>query len=538
MATKVRIAGDPHARRAMASGVATVSTLLSLTLGPFRGRILVDNRRGGEPLDDGDQVTQRLLQLPNALEDMGNQLMRKALGSVESKCHDGSATCAVIAHSILRNAEPLLASGYDSRDLMQDIAVACRHVLDLIDQRAEPIDTAEHIEAVLRSAMVEPGIAATVADILGTMGPYGFVTVEESRMPDLAYEYVEGSRWTTRLASPYFLRTGTTVASLRDPVVAVSSAPLTTVDSVIPAVEAVANASRPGLVLIAPSFSEQVIGLLLVNRDRGSLGDALAIVAPRSVNFGSDILDDIAAIVGATSPSTQFGTSRLRASDLGAASEVWASMSTFGIVGGQGDAQAIEERLCEVRNQATAEGSRTRKRQLGDRAGTLAGLSALVRVPNRTAAFGEDKVRKVEKALAVARQAVRDGVVPGGGAMLARCANELERQCRANPAAQLVARAIREPMATILENAGLQSGPVLHQLSERGWHDTFDVASGRWTDARVSGLWDAATTTRVALETAASAAIMVISTETLVSRGAVDPNFGLDSGADAPSRAR
>lgn len=520
----------------MASGVATVSRLLSLTLGPTRGRILIDNRRGGEALDDGEVVMQRLLQLPDAFEDMGNQLIRKALGSVEKKCQDGAATCAVLTHAILQEAERLLASGIDARQLMEEIAVAGRYVLDLIDQRAEPVDADEHIEPILSAAMVDPGIAATIVDILGTVGAYGSVTVEEHRLPNLAYEFVEGSRWTTRLASPWFLRAGTTVASVHDPVIAVSSTPLTTVESVLPAIEAAAGESRSGLVFIAPEFSEQVLSLLLVNRDRGMLDDALAITAPKSVHFGADILDDIATIVGATSPRTRFDTSRIQASDLGSASEVWASTSAFGIVSGQGDAEAIETRLREVRSQATLESNGARKRQLGDRAGTLAGVSALVRVPNRTAAYGENRVRKVQKALAIARHALRDGAVPGGGAALARCAIDLEGHDPASAGATVVSRAIREPMATIVENAGFERGAIEFGLTQRAWHDTFDVTTGQWADARVSGLWDSAATTRVAFQTALSAAIMVISTETLVSRGAVDPNFGLEPDAEAMPR--
>lgn len=531
MASKVRIAGDPHARRAMANGVAKVSSLLSLTLGPTRGRIIVDNNRGGELLDDGELVTERLHQLPDAFEDMGNQIIRKALGSVGTKRKDGVATCAVLAHAILRHAEPLLASGYDPRQLMEEIAVSGRHVLDQIAERAEPLDAAEHIEAVLSTAMVDPGIATTIAGILDTVGAHGTVTVEEHRLPSLDWEFVEGSRWTTRLASPYFLRAGATVTSLYDPVVAVSSAPLTTVDAVLPAIEAAMGDSRSSVVLIAPSFSEQVLSLLLVNRERGLLSDALAIIAPKSINFGPDILDDIAAIVGAPMPSTRFGTNRLQATDLGSAREVWASASAFGIVGGHGDAGAIEERLREVRSQTAVESNGARKRQLGDRAGTLAGLSALVRVPNRTAAFGEDKVRKVEKALAVARHALREGVVPGGGVTLARCAMDLDQQCPASAGARVVSQAILEPMDSIVGNAGYERGSIQYQLSRREWHDVFDVTTGQWADARDSGLLDSVGTLRVALQTALSAAIMVISTETLVSHGAVDPTFGPDPAA-------
>ncbi len=518
----------------MSGGVGTASTLLSLTLGPSRGRILVDNRKAGEPLDDGDILMERLLELPDAFEDMGHQILRKALSSVGRKCHDGTATCAVIAQSILRDAEPLLTSGHDARQLSQDIAVSCRHAIDWIDQQAWPAETVRDVERVLETAMVEADLAASVAEIIGTVGASGSVTVEEWRLPDLAYEYVQGSRWTTRLASPYFLRSNTTVMSLADPLVGISAAPMDSVEAVAPAIEAAASSPGKTLALIAPSFSDRVISVLLANRDAGILQDVIAITAPKSIHFGKDILDDIAAIVGAPSPHMHQGTRRLSPSDLGTAAEVWASMSAFGIAGGNGDPQSLEARHRTVQRMATTEGNQARRRQLNDRAGTLAGMSALIRVPSRTAAFGVDQSRKVEKALAIARQAIRDGVLPGGGAALARCAFEIEATGIPEPGTRILCGALRAPMTALLTNAGISPSVVLHDLARSNGNDVFDASSKTWQPAHEAGPIDALVTTRTALQTAVSVALMVISTDTLVSRGAVGANVGQRQGAQPP----
>jgi chaperonin GroEL len=214
------------------------------------------------------------------------------------------------------------------------------------------------------------------------------------------------------------------------------------------------------------------------------------------------------------------GRSTIIAADLGAAAEVWASRAVFGIVGGAGDLEVLAHRTRGLQAQLAGESNLTRRRQLRERIGTLQGISALVRVPNRTAAFGEDRVRKTESAVAIAHHALQDGVLPGGGAALAHSARLLAEHGCASAGDRVLGQALHAPMATIARNAGYEPATILATLSDRCWHDTFDVVSGAWIDSREAAPVDGLVSTVAALDTAVSVARMVISTDTLLSHAA------------------
>jgi chaperonin GroEL len=496
-----------------------------MTLGPNTGRVLVDasdRRKAGEYLDDSLTISQRLLELPHPFEDMGSKILRTALSAVGARSRDGLATCAVLAAAILDRAEVMLAAGYDARHLSDELALAATTGLDELRRRAEPIAGAESIESVLRSALVDQVLAVTIAEIVATVGPDGSVKVEESRLPETAWEYVQGGRWTAKAASPYLFGPRETVVSACSPVILASASPLTSLARVIPALEAAAASSSRNLILIAPRHADEIISTLLMNKERGVLNIALALTVPSSVHFGDQIVEDIGLLVGAAPEHlhTFGGDAPIRAGDLGTAAEVWASRSVFGIVGGAGDAAALTRRVSDLRAQLATEANSARRRQLRERIGTLQGMSALVRVPNRTAAYGEDRVRKTETAVAIAHQALREGVLPGGGAALAHCADLLAPRGSESVGAQVLREALRAPMATIAGNAGREPAPILASLTERCWHDTFDVVAGQWVDSRESGLLDGLASTATALDTAVSVARMVISTDTLLSHAA------------------
>lgn len=507
----------------MANGVGTLSRLLSLTLGPHTSKVLVENNsrsRAGDHLDDGLTLSQRVLELPDPFEDMGSQILRKALTSVGARSHDGTATCSAITHAVLRSAEPMLASGYEARQFSDELAKATEQVMDELNRRAMPIDTMEEVEAVLRSALVEPALATVIAEIVDTVGADGAVKVEESRLPVTAHEYVQGGRWTTKLASPYLLDPSDMLVTAHKPVILVATAPIVNLEYIMPAFEAAASTTTRNLILVAPKFSDRVISALLMNRERGILNTALAILAPTSVHFKEQILEDIGLLVGCESSVLHStGTSRkVQKDDLGSAAEVWVSSSAFGVVGGNSNARALAARLRALHNQLMVEENAARKRQLNERVGTLQGISAIIRVPDRTAAFGEENAKKVEKALAIAHQAIKHGVLPGGGAALAHCAANIEGSEDLGPGSRVLLQSIREPMSVILANSGYTPGPIQHQLGRMKWHETFDVVNGNWVDSREVGLFDSLISVRTALATAVSAALMVISTDTLVSR--------------------
>jgi chaperonin GroEL len=496
-----------------------------MTLGPNTGRVLVDardRRKAGEYLDDSLTISQRLLELPHPFEDMGNKILRTALSAIGARSHDGLATCAVLAAAILDRAEVMLAAGYDARHLSDELALAAATVLDELRRRAEPIAGTDAIETVLRSALVNPALATTIAEIVDTVGPDGSVKVEASRLPETAWEYVQGGRWTAKAASPYLFGPLETVVTAHSPAILVSASPLTSIERIMPALEFAAASASRNLVLIASRHTDEIISTLLMNKERGVLNIALALTLPSSVHFGDQIVEDIGLLVGAAPEHLHtFGDDApILAGHLGTAVEVWASRSVFGIVGGAGEAAALAGRVRDLQAQLASEGNSTRQRQLRERIGTLQGMSALVRVPNRTAAHGEDRVRKTETAVAIAHHALREGVVPGGGAALAHCAGLLEQRGSISAGAQVLSEALRAPMTTLARNAGREPAPILASLADRCWHETFDVVAGAWVDSRETGPVDGLVSTVTTLDTAVSVARMVISTDTLLSHAA------------------
>lgn len=523
---KAKILGPLTARGAMTNGVATLNRLLALTLGPHTGKIAVENggsTRPPEHHDDALTLSQRVLELPNPFEDMGSQLLRRALTHIGARSQDGAATCSVLANAMLRSAESILASGYDANRLAREISDAKTSVIDHLVRRAISISSMEEVESVLRTAGVEPRLATVVAEIMDTVGPEGAVIVEETRSPNLAHEYVPGGRWTARLASPFFLPAAERVATADEPLIVVSASPLLRVDRVIPALEAAAARKTRSLVMVAPTFSDQVISALLLNREQGVLKAALAVTAPQSIHYGPEMLEDIGVLVGAGPNGMEDATwasKRLNEEDFGRASQVWASMSAFGIIGGKGAAALVSARTRDIRRQMATEVDAVKRRKLSERAGTLLGISALVRVPDRTASFGDERVKTVEKAVAVARHALQEGVLPGGGAALAHCVVEFGGIDSLPAGSRVLLRALREPMSIILENSGVTPGLITEQVSNKDWHEAFDVTRGRWVDTRETGLLDTLVGVRVALDTAVSLALMIISTDTLVSRSA------------------
>jgi chaperonin GroEL len=413
-------------------------------------------------------------------------------------------------------------SGYDAHRFALEVTATKAQIIAELNKYSELIHSMEEIEAVLRSALVDPILAKVVAEILDTVGPEGAVKVEETRLPDLAHEYVRGGRWTTKIASPYLLDSTETVVTLHDPLIAVSTAPLVNVDGIILALEAATATKSRNLILLAPKFSDQVISALLLNRERGVLNVALAVLVPTSAHFGEEILVDIGMLVGAGFDvlNAPHASGSIRTEALGGAAEVWASRSAFGVIEGKGGPQALSARIRTLRNQIAVEENAVKRRQLRERIGTLQGIGAIIRAPSRTASFRDDRVTKVEKAIAIARQALQQGVLPGGGAALAHCAAELGSSEPQPIGSRVLLQAISEPMSVILENSDYHPGPILDQLSSKNWHDAFDVTSGVWVDTREAGLLDTLVSTKVALETAVSVALMVISTDTLVSRKA------------------
>jgi chaperonin GroEL len=513
------IAYAPESQQVLARGVERLNRLLCLTLGPAQGRVAVTGASAAELLDDASQVSKQVLSFGNSLEDIGHQCLRSALAGLYERTQDGLATCSVLTAAILKQTAPLLAFGHHPASLQRDLRVAHERAREMLRQRAWVIDTPDEIAAVLRTANTQPAVAEIAAEIVDAIGADGALLVEETRQIGLAHEYIRGGRWSTGIASPALLGGEPHQATIREPSILITDHPVTVMTDAVAVLEAASGARS--VLLIAPSFSDDVVALLLANRNEGGFESILAVKAPRSVHSGAGQLEDIAVMTGGRFIPIEHagGLRAVSPADFGRAERVWASRSAFGIVGGSGAPAAMHQRASELRAQARGESDPPRKAHLSARAGNLTGLSALVRIG--TGSRGGPTVRHVERAAAIARSALASGVVAGGGTALALVGQTIACEFRGNTheaGATALARALAAPMTTIVGQTGREPGALLDRLSPNG--DAFDIQKGCWVNARDAGLADPLATMEGALDVAVSTACSILSTEVLIGRRA------------------
>ncbi len=520
------IVGPPLSGTSLIAGITSLNKVLSLTLGPDTNRVAIANpidKRAVELVGDGAILSQRILELPNPLEDMGNQILKKAIAQLVSKANDGAASCSVLTEAILRFSRPLLAAGFQPLSITDGLQVGARWVAEEISRQARPIDTMEEIESVLISAMIDPRLASLTAEILDTIGPEGSLLIEETRHVGLAHEYVQGARWTGGLISPYLLSNTERESVSFNPLILVSACPVHSADQIVPALEVASSSSSRNLMIIAPGFSNTVVGLLIVNMQEGVLNSIVAVPSPKSVHFGAEILEDINVLVGGRliGKDEPQALKNLKVAEFGRASRVWATRSAFGVVGGGGDRNQISMRARWIRSQIATESDTSKRAKLSERAGNLAGISAILRIGSSPSTTRSHDTRQAQKASAIARQALLNGVVPGGGAALAHCASRLLARfagTRHEVGAKVLAQSLYEPMRVIAANAGAQPALVIDRLRSEDASRTYDVLSHQWVDCSKSGLWDPLEVVRASLDTAVSTALMVLSTDVLVRR--------------------
>lgn len=514
-----RIAYAPESQQALTQGVKQLNRLLSLTLGPTQGRVAIYGASAAELLDDASLLSKQVLSLGDSLENVGHQCLRGALAELYERTRDGIATCSVLTEAILRHTAPLLAFGHHPASLQRAIRAAHGCASDLLRQRAWTIDLPEEIAGVLRTANMPPLVAETVAEIVDAIGPDGALIVEETRQIGMAREYIRGGRWSSGIASPSLLGHEPHQVMIREPWMLITDHPITATPDAVAILEAASHARS--LLLIAPKFSDEVMALLLANRDKGQLESILAVKAPHSIHSGAQQLEDIAVMTGGRFLPVEI-PGALRAispGDFGRSERAWASRSAFGIIGGAGAPDLMQQRASELRARARSESDPPRKAHLTSRAGNLTGVSALVRVG--AGARGGPTVRQVERAAAIARAALSSGVVEGGGTALALVGQSIASEFRGSEheiGAAALSRALSAPMAAIIGQTGREPGLLLDDLSPNG--KAFDVQTKSWVSARDAGLADALATVEGALDVAVSTALSILSTDVLIGRQA------------------
>jgi chaperonin GroEL len=527
-----RILNGAPARQALYRGVDQMARLIRPTLGPNARTVMIAHILQGknppEILDSGATIARRTIQIPDPFEDMGAMLLRHAVWQTFEAVGDGTATTAVIAHQLLREAERYLAAGASPVGLRRGLERGLEVALAELDRQARPIELPAEIAGVVAGIVRDPKVAEIVGEVIDSVGPDGAVLVEDSAGTETVYEYIDGIRWNEGYVSPFFVKDGTGgTVRLIEPRIFVTDHYLEKAEQLMPAVEACVQAGGRTIMVIAPEVRGEALSLLLVNLEKDVLDGALAVKAPGFGTQRTRVLEDIAVATGGRCILEDVGElpQNATADDLGSARQGWATNRVFGILGGRGSKEAIRRRVADARAELRTadQDDQHMLKRIRERIGKLSGTAAVILAGAPTSPERDELKLRIEAAVATARAAVEDGVVAGGGAALLACAPAVERAAELleldeASGARALARALAEPMRAIADNAGLEPSHVLHEARCRGPERTFDVLREEWVDAWEAGLLDPLGVTRHALETGVSAAATALTADVLIHR--------------------
>ncbi|CAL2057211.1 chaperonin GroEL [Tenacibaculum sp. 190524A05c] len=511
---------DIEARDGLKRGVDALANAVKVTLGP-KGRNVIISKSFGAPhvTKDGVSVAKEV-ELEDALENMGAQMVKEVASKTNDLAGDGTTTATVLAQAIVKEGLKNVAAGANPMDLKRGIDKAVTALTeDLAKQSKEVGDSSEKIQQVASiSANNDSVIGDLIATAFGKVGKEGVITVEEAKGTDTYVDVVEGMQFDRGYLSPYFVTNADKmIAELENPYILLFDKKISNLQEILPILEPVAQSGRP-LLIIAEDVDGQALATLVVNKLRGGLKIA-AVKAPGFGDRRKAMLEDIAILTGGTVISEERGFSLENATLdlLGTAETVTIDKDNTTVVNGAGDETQIKARVNQIKAQIETTTSDYDREKLQERLAKLAGGVAVLYVGAASEVEMKEKKDRVDDALHATRAAVEEGIVAGGGVALVRAKKVLETLTTENldetTGIQIVNRAIESPLRTIVENAGGEGSVVINKVLEGESNFGYDAKTEQYVDMLEAGIIDPKKVTRVALENAASVAGMILTTE-------------------------
>jgi len=511
---------DIDARDGLKRGVDALANAVKVTLGP-KGRNVIISKSFGAPqvTKDGVSVAKEV-ELEDALENMGAQMVKEVASKTNDLAGDGTTTATVLAQAIVKEGLKNVAAGANPMDLKRGIDKAVTSIIKDLEKQAKKVgNSSEKIQQIASvSANNDNTIGELIALAFGKVGKEGVITVEEAKGMDTYVDVVEGMQFDRGYLSPYFVTDADKmIADLENPYILLFDKKISNLQEVLPILEPVAQSGRP-LLIIAEDVDGQALATLVVNKLRGGLKIA-AVKAPGFGDRRKAMLEDIAILTGGTVISEERGFSLENAdlSMLGTAETVTIDKDNSTIVNGAGKADDIKARVNQIKAQIETTTSDYDKEKLQERLAKLAGGVAVLYVGAASEIEMKEKKDRVDDALHATRAAVEEGIVAGGGVALVRAQKTLEKLTAANldevTGIQIVSKAIEAPLRTIVENAGGEGSVVINKVLEGKGDFGYDAKNDVYVDMLKAGIIDPKKVTRVALENAASVAGMILTTE-------------------------
>ena len=517
-------------RAAILRGVNKLANTVKITLGP-KGRNVVLSRKYGSPTITKDGVTvAKEIELKDAMENMGAQMLREVASQTSDVAGDGTTTATVLAQAIFREGVKTISAGANPMALKRGIDKAVEYATHEIRKTAKPVteDMIAQVGAI--SANGDITIGKLIADAMQKVGKDGVITVEESKNIETGLEVVEGMQFDRGYVSPYFVTDAETMeAVLENPVVLLSDKKISSMRDMLPILEEVAKLGR-SILIIAEDIEGEALTTLVVNKLRGRVGVA-AVKAPGFGDRRKAMLEDIAVLTGATVITDDLGIKleNVMLEELGNARKVTIGKDTTTIIDGGGNIQDLQARVNTLKAQIEDSASDYDREKLQERLAKLVGGVAIIRVGAATEMELKEKKARVEDAMHATRAAVEEGIVPGGGVVLIRAAKALDKfkpfnedEPAGDPDEQIgvniVKRALEEPLRQIVANAGKEGAVIVERVrSEKNPNIGYNVVTEEFEDLVVAGVIDPAKVTRGALQNAASIAGLMLTTEVLIS---------------------
>ena len=528
---------DAEARRQLKAGIDALANAVKVTLGP-RGRNVAIDKKWGAPTITHDGVTvAKEIELEDPFQNMGAQMLKQAATKTNDVAGDGTTTATVLAQAIVTEGLRNLAAGANPMLLKRGIDAGTRAVVDEIKKLSIPVKGHSDIEHVAAIAANDPEIGKLLAQAMDKVGHDGVITVEEGKSLKIEVEYTDGMQFDRGYVSPYFVSDLQRMeASLDEPYVLLTDKKISGTSDLIPVLEKLVQTGHKDMLIVAEDVDAEALATLVVNKLRGIL-NVVAVKAPGFGDRRKEMLRDLATLTGATLISAEVGKQLEDAGleDLGQARRIVVTKDDTTIIDGRGKPEDIQGRIKQIKVQIDETTSDYDKEKLQERLAKLSGGVAVIKVGAATEIELKEKKARVEDALHATRAAIEEGVIPGGGATLLRVASAVDAlglEGDLHTGAEILKRALQEPLRQLVANAGLEGSVVVEHLSrEKRANWGFDVMSESYVDLVRAGIIDPAKVTRSALENAASVAGMILSTEALVTDLGEGYALGASSGA-------
>ena len=512
-----------EARKALLSGIDQLANTVKVTLGP-KGRNVVLGKKFGSPLITNDGVTiAKDVELEDAFENMGAQLVREVATKTNDIAGDGTTTATLLAQAIVHEGLKNVSAGANPMVMRKGMEKAVETAIDTIKANSETIKGSDDIARVGAVSSGDESVGKLIAEAMDKVGASGVITIEESKTAETGLEVVEGMQFDRGYISPYMVTDPDKMeAVIDDPYILITDKKISSIQEILPLLEQIVKTGKK-LVIIAEDVEGDALATLLVNRLRGNF-TCVCVKAPGFGDRRKEMLKDIAILTGGTYISSELNMNLpdTQITDLGTARQIKVTKDNTVIVDGAGDANEIKARIAEIKNTISVTTSDYDKEKLQERLAKLSGGVAVIKVGAQTEVAMKEQKLRVEDALNATRAAVEEGIVAGGGTAYVNAIPAVEKLVAKlsgdeKTGAQIIARALQAPIRQIAENAGVDGSIVYDKIrSSRKVGYGYNAYTETYCDMIPSGIVDPTKVTRTALENAASIASCVLTTESLV----------------------